>query len=328
MSYLNGIVDKVYVINLDKDTERMKSIDRQFKATGIQYTRISAVEGSNVKHTNKLTEYCLQYCTDGMKGCALSHRLIWEDMVAAGYSRVAIFEDDAIISDTFQNELKVAWNQLPKDFDIFYIGCGIQCGDPYPIPRIINAVIGNPEEHSENIMSVSGSFGTHGYIISRKCATVFRNLTINGHIDAEMGGWIQKFNLNAYSINPLVVKTPGNNNGVGSNLSESFPPLLNYVLRQIPISETFSLDWSLSENFIKLGPYNINALVAIFLLIAAVVPLKYAYILAIWLGLELMASGDVKNTGKFAVFIALGMGLQFGFKLLLFGKKSKLYIYK
>ena len=311
MSYLNGVVDRVYVINLDKDTERMKSIDRQFKAAGIQYTRISAIEGSKVKHTNKLTEYCLQYCTDGMKGCALSHRLIWDDMVSAGYSKVAVFEDDAIISETFQDELKVAWSQLPKDFDICYTGCSFQCGDSHPTPKIINALSGNtPERYDKNIMSVAGSFGTHGYIISKKCATLFQNLTINGHIDSEIGAWIKKFNLKAYSIDPLIVKTAVPEYGTGTNLSESFPPMLNYLLFNIPISDTYTLDWGLSENFMKLGPYNINALLIICTIITLLIPLQYAYILAIWLLVEFFASRDLKNTGKFAVFMGIAWAIK------------------
>ena len=315
MSFLNGVVDRVYVINMDKDTERMKSFDKQMKAIGIWYTRVPAIVGSEVKHSNLLSEYCLNYCTDGMKGCALSHRSIWNDMVASGYSRVAIFEDDAILSQNFQDELKRAWKQLPKNFDLFYLGCHASCGDTYPIPKIMTKLVfgSTAKEHDTRIMKVPGSLGAHGYIISRNACTVFKNLTINTHIDLQMSLWIKSFNLNAYSIRPLIVRVQEGQPGLESNLSETFPPLLNFALRQIPISETLSLDWSLSENFIKVGAYNVNAILVISMIAVWVLPFNYLLLLGIWLLAEYAASGDSKNTMKFAVFIGTALALKLGF---------------
>jgi len=315
MSFLNGVVDRVYVINMDKDTERMKSFDEQMKAIGIWYTRISAVVGSEVKHSSKLTEFCLNYCTDGMKGCALSHRLIWDDMVESGYSRVAIFEDDVILSKNFQDELKRAWKQLPKNFDLFYLGCHVTCGDKSPIPQIMtNLLLGSTANvHDTRVMKVPGSLGTHGYIISRKACSMFRNLTINSHIDLQISLWIKNFNLNAYSIKPLIVHVQEGQKGKESNLAETFPLLLNAALRQIQISETLYLDWALSENFMKIGGYNVNAILVVFMIIACVIPFNYLLLLGIWILAEYAVSGDSKNTMKFVVFIGAALALKVTF---------------
>ena len=102
MASLNEVVDQVYVINMDKDVERMKTFDEQMVRNGIRYKRISAVKGVDVKDNKHMTEFCKIYCTDGIKGCALSHRLIWDDMVKNNYSRVCIFEDDALYSKHFR----------------------------------------------------------------------------------------------------------------------------------------------------------------------------------------------------------------------------------
>jgi GR25 family glycosyltransferase involved in LPS biosynthesis len=305
MSILNKYVDKVYVINLDKDVDRMKKLDAQLKANGIEYTRFSAVNGSKVIHSKYLTEYCNTFCTDGMKGCALSHRAIWEDVVANNYSHVCILEDDAHIADNFNEEFDKSWKQLSKKYDIFYLGCGMRCTDTAPIPTLINTIQGTtPEVVSKNILSVSGSMGTHGYIISNKCAKLIYTLPILTHIDSQLEIWIDKFALSAYSSNPLLITTfeDRETDIKNSNLSETFPLLLNSVLHQIPFSDDFYLDWSLSENFMKIGPFNINAILLVFVSSILFLPRYTHKVLGLWLLIEFLVSLDLKNTIKFVVF--------------------------
>jgi GR25 family glycosyltransferase involved in LPS biosynthesis len=68
MASLNEVVDQVYVINMDKDVERMKTFDEQMVRNGIRYKRISAVKGADVKDNKYMSEICKIYCTDGIKG--------------------------------------------------------------------------------------------------------------------------------------------------------------------------------------------------------------------------------------------------------------------
>ena len=67
MSYVNKVVDKVYVINLDRDTERLEKMKQQLDKLNIEFTRFSAVLGAQVKTSHHLTDLCLKYCTDGMR---------------------------------------------------------------------------------------------------------------------------------------------------------------------------------------------------------------------------------------------------------------------
>ena len=313
MAFINRVVDKVYVINLDKDVERMEAISGQLRAQGIEFTRFSAIKGAGIKKSKYLSDFCETLCTDGMKGCALSHRFIWDDMVANGYERILVLEDDAVLSENFNGELEKAWTQLPDDFDLFYLGCNVKCTDTALVPKLIHKVMNStPEQLTENILSVNGSFGTHGYIITKECAKVFQQLPIDTHIDLQMEIWTTKFNLNAYSITPLIVSTTGNNEGKGSNLTEAYPFLLNKVLRQIPFADTMTFDWSLSENFAKIGPFNLNGILAILMVAILLVPGRWIYpVLFPWLLLEFLFSLDVKNTVKFLFFIGLAHGIRY-----------------
>ena len=101
MAFVNRVCDKVFVINLEKDKEKLRSFDSIMNTNHIKYERFNAILGSKVDKDNRLTDYCNTFCTDGMKGCALSHRSIWELMVQNNYKNVLIFEDDSIIDKNF-----------------------------------------------------------------------------------------------------------------------------------------------------------------------------------------------------------------------------------
>ena len=281
-SSVNQVVDKVYVINLDRDTDRLSKITEQLNRHNIAFTRFPAILGSQVKESTHLTELCLKYCTDGMKRCALSHKMIWEDMLKNGYERVLILEDDAIFTDDFNEHFSAGWEQIPKDFDIWYLGCNFKCNDTKAVPKLLNEVIGHtPKQVDSHIQRVFGSVGTHGYVISNKCARTFKHLPIHTHIDLQMTFWLDKYGLIAYSSKPLIINTPTAQEEAGSNLAESYPYLLNSALRQVPFSDDVTLDWTASENFAKVCGYNVNALIAIMVLLVFVMYPKYYFLFGI-----------------------------------------------
>ena len=307
---LNNIIDKVYVINLDKDTERLARFDAQMKEHRIEYTRISAVVGSTVKETPALTAWCNTFCTDGMKGCALSHLQIWNDMLKHSYKNVLIFEDDALLEANFNEVFKEAWDELPHDFDIFYLGCTLMCDNSYALSKISTTLTNmSPTHVSEHIQTVKGSIGTHGYVISNKCAKLFANLAVNFHIDSEITRWIGQYGLSAYSCHPLIVKI--RETQTGSNLSDSYPPLLNTLMHPIKISEVVGLDWSFTEHFLQVGPYKINGLQKCLMILIILLPYKYVPYFFLWLLLECIASRDFKTTWKFVCLICIALIIKY-----------------
>ena len=57
MSYVNTVIDRVYVINLDKDTERLHAFDKQMKKHRISYMRFPAVNGASLGYDEGLTKF-------------------------------------------------------------------------------------------------------------------------------------------------------------------------------------------------------------------------------------------------------------------------------
>ena len=297
MSFLNTAVDRVYVINMDKDTERMKRFHEQMHKHGIAYTRVPGVVGASVEYHEGLSGFCNQFCTAGMKGCALSHRMIWEDMLKNRYENVAVFEDDAVLHEDFNAKLRQGWEQLPNDYDIYYIGCDTFCENTDPSSKVFNKIFQtDPEVVDQNLKSVSGSHGTHGYILSEKCARVILDAQIHWHVDTQILKWINEFNLNAYSITPVIVHV---NETGGSGISDSFPKLLNSLIHPIHIFGTRPLDWALSENIIQIGWYSFNYLLLMLSVFMMFLPYRVCVWIIGWICVEGIYAGDVNNTSKY-----------------------------
>lgn len=297
MSFLNTAVDEVYVINMDKDKDRLARFDEQMRQHNISYTRVPGVVGVDLGYHDALSGFCNQFCTAGMKGCALSHRAIWEDMLKNRYENVAIFEDDVILDTDFNAKFRQGWEQLPTDYDIYYLGCEIQCDMKNLTSKVLNKIYQTePELMDTNLMAVRGSMGTYGYIISGKCAKTILDAPINGHIDAELGKWISEFNLKAYSVSPVIVNTFETGD---SNIAENFPRLFNTVIHPLHLVPTRPLDWSLGENQFQIGYYSFNALLIILCALVCIIPYKYCFVILVWILIEGVYAADAKNTAKY-----------------------------
>ena len=310
MAFINRVCDKVFVINMDKDKERLKDFDKYMSANHIKYDRFSAVVGAKILNDSRLTDYCNTFCSDGVKGCALSHRSIWDIMVEKGYKNVLVFEDDAVIDENFDKQFQNVWNHLPKDYDVVYFGCIFGCIDNSPANTVYKKIMGfETEELNEYVHTTKGSAGTHCYMISLEGAKKFVNKKINFHIDTQMMWWIRDYNYTAYTVNPNMVETSQDN----SSLSETYPVLLNSGLKNIKINNLkrpSTLDWSINEPIIKLGPYNLTALLLIFMIIVTFLPTRFYFIILIWLAIELIISRDFKNTFRYLLFLGIPMGLK------------------
>ena len=307
MTFINRVCDKVYVINMDKDKERLKDFDSYMVSNNIKYERFPAVVGGKVKNDERLSDYCNSFCSDGAKGCALSHRTIWDIMIENNYKNILIFEDDAVVDEKFDSTFQNIWTHLPKDYDVVYFGSLFGGTDNSIINGVYKKIIGGPtEELNEFVYSTKGTIGTHCYMISLEGAKKFTNKKINFHIDTQMMLWIKEYNYTAYISHPNTVETSQD----GSSISDTYPILLNSILRNFTINnlkKPSTLDWSINEPLIKIGGYNLTVLIFIFILIVSFLPPKYYFIIFIWLLAELIASRDLKNTFRYIAFLSIPM---------------------
>ena len=321
MSYINTLVDKVYVINLDKDVERLRTIDTALRKQGILYERLSATLGKKVSNDHRLTQLCNSFCTDGIKGCAISHHRIWEDALKNGYSRVLVFEDDAIIPDDFDKKVREVMDTVPESYDVIFLGCQYFCRNKTVVEKVGHTLMGTtPEEVNEHVQKVSGSLGAHATIYTQIFMNKIINEPIETHIDVQIQRWIKKYNLNAYGLNPELVSTT--DPMLSSNLADKFPPLLNKALGNIYITDKVSLAWALSENQMKVAGLNVNMYNILFFLLALILPPWLSLGMFVWIGIEAGTAQDVWNGMRMFLFTALGLSLRIGIHLLQEGLRS------
>jgi len=313
MSYINSVVDKVFVINLDKDTERLASIDKQLRSCNVNYERFSGVLGKNIGFDPRLTPFCAQFCTDGIKGCALSHRSIWEKALENKYETIMILEDDANLPPNFQERVRDVLQRVPGDWEVIFLGCRMFCQDKYIVSQIGNRVLGvKAEEYDRDIHSVKGTIGAHAILYKQKFIQRVIDEPISTHFDIHVSQMVQKYNVKAYGLHPELVNLH-EDNSLNSNLSDSFPPMLNYVLNLYKIVD-YPIGWGVSENFMKVAGLNINLLLVLLMLVVAFAPRVGLAVLGVWLLAEWAVSGDTKNFTRFAVLLGVVLGARIAVK--------------
>jgi glycosyl transferase, family 25 len=140
------MINKAYVINLKRSTDRMEKMSKKLNKIGIKYERFDATDGSKLsdEEINSFTHpICRKYlCSKGMIGCAMSHYRLWKKQIAENQEWMFILEDDAInpVNDVVDRLEKV--NKMIKQnnqfFDkpsMIYLHCLIGC---YPLSVSLN----------------------------------------------------------------------------------------------------------------------------------------------------------------------------------------------
>ena len=192
---------KTFVINLEKDTERMASIDRQLRQLGLVYERISAAYGKDlsVGERREVFSAFRWWCAMGRPvapaeiGCALSHYNIYRRMTEdESLQYCCILEDDIALSQAFNSTLK----EVERWID----------------PMKPQVVILNDHQNAYGGLSVGihrspGGTCTDGYVLTRVAARnlLDANLPIIVPCDT-WGRWVRQGRIELYHAVPAVVR--------------------------------------------------------------------------------------------------------------------------
>jgi GR25 family glycosyltransferase involved in LPS biosynthesis len=126
----------VYVVNLDRRTDRLKEFTEQMDSVGLPFQRFSAIETK-----------------PGALGCAMSHLKIVKDARRLGLKNVLIFEDDF----NFKNP-EIFWSRINEffakniEFDVLMLAYAIQKSEPY----------------SEGLLKVLEAQTTSAYVVNER----------------------------------------------------------------------------------------------------------------------------------------------------------------
>lgn len=154
-------ITKVYVINLDKDTDRLQTITNVLNKLNIPFSRFPAIQ-DKVKLSN-LDSYKLN---KGEYGCMASHFMIYDELLQEPEDecRYLIFEDDAntyIEGDFVLKSISKVYDN-GFDPDLLYLGkCSEKCQ--------------KMQHCMDNIYFAHEPLCMHAYIISKNGARLIRS---------------------------------------------------------------------------------------------------------------------------------------------------------
>lgn len=127
------MIDKVWVINLDRSPERLVRITRRLDALGVEFERWPAIDGKTltdvnceafrsshpVYHKDRLTD-------DGIRGwtaCTRSHQTLLQHVVDTWTGPTLILEDDAVLREDWFERVEAAVNGLGDSCEMLLLGC-------------------------------------------------------------------------------------------------------------------------------------------------------------------------------------------------------------
>lgn len=164
-----NFIDKIFVINLDRRTDRLSKISDALKRLDLPYERFKAIEG-------------------GIKGCAMSHYGVIELAKNRGYKNILVLEDDAIFVEDFFDKLNK--HIIPVNWNMIYLGS--------------SNILKFKNEGEGGIVRIRSCSSAHAIIINESIYDALLAVNdFNGHLD-DIYSRIMEDNW-VYTLDPALV---------------------------------------------------------------------------------------------------------------------------
>lgn len=236
----------VFLINLDKATKRLSEMKERLSNIGIDYIRISAIDGKSYKYSeNEYCEKLYKRCcgretSSGEIGCYLSHYKAIDCFIKRGEEYALILEDDAAFNSDFVKIL----NKLVS-IDHFWDFVKFNTARDYGFGNV--AVKKLFKEYKLYASFFPKAFAA-AYLINKKAAKSLYAKLLPMHVpfDHEMiKFW--KYDIRQYSVFPSPVRVEYKDSFIGTYGKESlkfpfykrFPAMFYRIFTQIVRSANF-----------------------------------------------------------------------------------------
>lgn len=197
LKLLNQYYDKIYVISVKAAEDRRQRFKERF--AGMDFSFFFGADKNNLSvkelidkniYSEELTKKHHRYTKTMMPGeiaCAWSHKMIYEELIRNNYSRVLIFEDDALPDTNNLSRIPQILAELPADCELMMWGWG-KNGEPSYFKKlnyhflhavgllkwdhtVINNLFAKP--FSSHLKKAGFHDYAHAYGITRSCAEKF-----------------------------------------------------------------------------------------------------------------------------------------------------------
>lgn len=202
----------VYLINLDKNKDRLEAFIEQYMSCDLrshQIKRLSAVDGQKIENIEdkvtpkafaeiqevEKTGYRTKHyqLTRGAIGCYLSHMQVYQQIANGDKDYGLIFEDDVIIDKKIFKKLNEVIVNIPDDWDMLLLSCHcIVC------------------EKMDMYYDTGKFFWLHCYIVKKtsanKVISYLNSNKIGKQIDSELSDMIGEGLLKVYCLKESLCK--------------------------------------------------------------------------------------------------------------------------
>lgn len=230
-------LDKIFVVNLARSTERLEKSSKQLEKINLQFERYQAVDGyeliiqgpnnnefkgNEIKKNKEIFEenklykvncpsfpiyyngykrQTFNFFTAGELGCYCSHLEIFKYISDNNINNALILEDDFIIDQNFKTKLANVINNLPKKWDIIFLY--------YDKDVKKNIMDTNNPSLKKLLPDNFNIYGTVAYVINKNSANkIFLNsLGVQMPIDKRLSWLINNSELEAYITTEPIIKT-------------------------------------------------------------------------------------------------------------------------
>jgi len=199
---------KIHIIHYKKLLERKINLERYFKLNNYQREYFDKIDRNNL-NSNQISKFKKDNINIAI---FLSHIEAYKSIIKNNFKFSLILEDDSIPEDRFTKFVYKYLNDLPNDYDLFFVSSG---KNNFQIPWYMRI----PFRKVYKKLNIQTSWGGHGasrnadaYFISKKCCEILVNEFNSGEIiDLPIDWWlnkiIEKFDLDVYWAQPTIVTT-------------------------------------------------------------------------------------------------------------------------
>lgn len=271
----------IYVINLDKDVDRLKAVKQQVQQFRTPVIRIPAIDASTMDEQTLesfSSKLCSVFCTKEIIACAASHITAWKQFLQSPYGVALFCEDDVEFEPNITSRLPSLLKQVPSDFDLVWIGCN-DCqydeNDYTWSANFIHSLLSlttdttkNNTIISENVYIPKIALGAHCYMLSRKGAEkLLQRVSVTYfHLDTMLTNQIQEMKM--YALHPKLAKQKCLLS-MSNIATGKYPQLPNTIADKIVNSDNTSLGYILSVPAGRIGILRLNFWCAISFILGA-----------------------------------------------------------
>lgn len=193
----NTFFSNIFCINLKRRADRREYIEKEFSKFKIDAEFIEAVDGNDIEYKGVINRNSIDKrpMSNGDIGCILSHLKVCKIAKDRGYKNYLIFEDDAEFHPSFEQSFNDYISQVPKDWDMIYLG-----GSHMP-----HANSPNPQAVSENIAKIKQSYTSHAIALNERVYDSIISLWEKQDERIDICLSKIQFRFNCYAFRPAIV---------------------------------------------------------------------------------------------------------------------------